>query len=99
MRDLLDKFCDCFPTIDFNIKRKEIKHQLSIETVTTGEREIERMLTEAKRNLSRAKKLHKQGKMSAEEVFDHEYRVHELEQELDRFKDLTDDLDEDLLDF
>ena len=57
------------------------------------------MLTEAKRNLSRAKKLHKQGKMSAEEVFDHEYRVHELEQELDRFKDLTDDLDEDLLDF
>ena len=99
MRDILDAFCDFFPTIDFDIKRKPQKQQLSIETQMVAEKEIERMLSEAKRALSRIIKSHKKGKASAEEVFDHEFRVHELEEELQRFRDLNlfdDDLDSEI---
>lgn len=98
MRDIIDKFCDCFPSISFEITKKTIKHQLSMESASTGEREIQRMLTEAERQLSKFKKLHKQGKVSAEEVFDCEWRVSELEEELKKFKsdNSVDDL-EDLL--
>ena len=85
MRDIIDKFCDCFPTITFDITKQRIKHQLSLESSSTGEREIKRMLNEAERQLSKVKKLHKQGKVSAEEVFDCEWRVSELEEELRRF--------------
>ena len=96
MKDILDCFCNFFPTIDFDIKRKPKKHQLSIESRNTGEREIERMLSEAKRALSKVIRSHRKGKASAEEVLDHEFRVHELEEELQRFKDSTDIDDIDL---
>ena len=43
MRDILDAFCDFFPTIDFDVKRKPQKQQLSIETQMVAEKEIERM--------------------------------------------------------
>lgn len=98
MIDIIDKFCDCFPSICFEITKKTIKHQLSMESASTGEREIQRMLTEAERQLSKFKRLHKQGKVSAEEVFDYEWRVSELKEELKKFKsdNNVDDL-EDLL--
>ena len=96
MYDILDKFCDIFPNIDFNINRREIKQQLSIETVSTGEREIQRMLNEARRDLSKIRKMHKKGKVSSEEVFDHEFRVHELEEHLNKFKDYTEGDDDQL---
>jgi hypothetical protein len=85
MRDIIDKFCDCFPNISFEITVEKIKHQLSLDSISTGEREILRMLNEAQRQLAKIKKLHKSGKASAEEVFDYEWRVHELEEELNRF--------------
>lgn len=86
MRDLINKFCDCFPDISFDITKEKIKLNLSVESVSTGEREIQKMLTDASRQLSKFKKLHKQGKVSAEEVFDCEWRVNELEEELRKFK-------------
>ena len=85
IRDIIDKFCDCFPNISFEITVEKIKHQLSLDSISTGEREILRMLNEAQRQLAKIKKLHKSGKASAEEVFDYEWRVHELEEELNRF--------------
>lgn len=87
MNNLLHTFCDMFPSIEFDVKHGEIKHKLSLESVSMGEREILRMLKEASRQLSKFKKLHKQGKVGPEEVFDCEWRVHELKIELERFKE------------
>lgn len=84
---LIDKFLDCFGDITFCVTEQKKTHKLSVESVATGEREILRMLNEAKRNLARVKKLHKKGKASSEEVLDHDWRVHELEEELQKFKD------------
>jgi len=93
MKDIVESFCDTFPSIDFDIRSKEVKHQLSIESTMTGEKQIRKMLADAKRALSRIKKAHKHGKSSSEEVFDHEFRVHELQEQLERFRDFTSDLD------
>jgi hypothetical protein len=96
MKQLLDKFCSLFPLIEFEVIEREIKAELSVESISTGEKEIRRMLTEAKRSLSKYKKLLKHGKASSEEVFDHEWRVHELEDQLMRFQDDNANLDNDL---
>jgi len=95
MKQLLDKFCNLFPLIEFEVIEKEIKAQMSVESISTGEKEIRRMLTEAKRALSKYKKLHKHGKASADEVFDHEWRVHELQDQLMKFQDDSTELDSD----
>jgi|TARA_R110002124_G_scaffold89538_2_gene228824 hypothetical protein len=93
MKQLLDKFCNLFPLIEFEIMEKEIKSNIiSIESITTGEKELTRMLNTAKKDLSKFKKLHKNGKVSIEEVFDHEWRVHEMEEALMRFQDDNIDL-------
>jgi|TARA_B110000967_G_C18898189_1_gene572404 threonine dehydrogenase-like Zn-dependent dehydrogenase len=93
MKQLLDKFCNLFPLIEFEIIEKEIKSNIiSIESITTGEKELTRMLNTAKKDLSKFKKLHKNGKVSIEEVFDHEWRVHEMEEALMRFQDDNIDL-------
>jgi len=97
MKHLLDKFCNLFPKIEFEIIEKEIKsNKISIESACAGEKEIKRMLNTAKRDLAKFKKLHKAGKVSIEEVFDHEWRVHELEEQLIRFQDDTLDTDNDI---
>ena len=97
MKQLLDKFCNLFPKIEFEIIEKEIKsNKISIESACAGEKEIKRMLNTAKRDLSKFKKLHKAGKVSIEEVFDHEWRVHELEEQLIRFQDDNLNLDDDI---
>lgn len=89
MKDILNKFCDLFPRISFDIEERPIKSGLSIESISTGERVILKMLSDAKKSLSKYRKLHKQGKASSDEVFDCEWRVHELQQQLERFKDDT----------
>ena len=95
MNALIDKFCDLFPNISFDIEYGKIKSKLSMETISSGEREIKKMLTTAKSELSKVKKCHKQGKCAVEEVFDCEWRVHELELELLKFNDSTSSIDED----
>jgi hypothetical protein len=94
MKDILNKFCDLFPRISFDIQEKPIKSNLSIESISTGERVILKMLADAKKSLSKYKRLHKQGKASSDEVFDCEWRVHELKQQLERFQDNTSPGDE-----
>lgn len=100
MKHLLDKFCNLFPLIEFEVTEKEIKsNKISIESVNIGEKELQKMLSIAKRDLSKFRKLHKQGKVSSEEVFDHEWRVHELKEQLMRFQEDNGDIsDEDLFD-
>jgi len=95
MNELLDKFTDLFPNISFDICYGNIKSKLSMETISSGEREIKRMLTTAKSDLAKVKKCHKKGKCVADEVFECEWRVHELELELLKFNDSTSSIDED----
>jgi len=99
MKNILDTFCDIFPTIDFDIKCKPVKHQLSVESRSTGDKEIRKMLNSAKKDLSNIRRSHKQGKASVEEVFDYEWRVQELEEQLERFNNSTMDPDDDLLEY
>ena len=70
MKSILSKFCGIFPTIVFDIEEKPIKAKLSTPTISTGERQILKMLADAKKNLSKFKKLHKQGKASIDDVFE-----------------------------
>lgn len=99
MGNIIDKFCDHFPNIKFDTTKEKNRLQISIESAAVGEREITRMLNDAIQQLSKFKRLHKAGRVSSDEVFDCEWRVSELEEELRRFKtDLnTNDLEEDLL--
>jgi hypothetical protein len=45
---------------------------------------LERELQHAKKELSAIKKAHKGGKCNADEVFDYEWRVHEIKQQLEQ---------------
>jgi hypothetical protein len=89
MKSILNKFCSLFPEIVFDIEEKPLKAELSVATISHGERQILKMLADAKKNLSKFKKLHKQGKASIDEVFDCDWRVHELSLELLKFQDNT----------
>ena len=96
MKQLLNKFCNLFPKIEFEIIEKESKaNNISLESASTGEKEIVRMLNIAKRDLAKFKKIHKHGKISVEEVLDHEWRVHELQEELIKFQEGNTNLDGD----
>lgn len=101
MIDNITKFLDCFPTIQFEVQENQTKSQLSLESISTGEREITNLLNQAKKEYNFAKKEHKRGKMSSEELFDYEWRLRELEEELHMFKqnnsvDGLDDLETDI---
>ncbi len=45
---------------------------------------LEKELQHAKKELSMIKKAHKSGKCNADEVFDYEWRVHEIKQQLEQ---------------
>jgi hypothetical protein len=76
---IIDKFIGCFKDITFNIICKPIrKNKVSKKTLDSSEKDLKKMLAKAKRDLSKAKKSHKHNKMSSEELFEHEYRVSEI---------------------
>jgi len=55
---------------------------------------LERELMRAKKELAAAKKMMRSGKCNADEVFDYEWRVHEIKQQLDQLgKDSFGELD------
>ena len=85
--DRLDRFMDLFPQIDFFTTTQPQKPALSIEAQLSGVKEVERMLRDARRDWNRARKLHKQNKMSSEELFDFEWRMRELEEELRKLRE------------
>jgi vacuolar-type H+-ATPase subunit I/STV1 len=45
---------------------------------------LERELQHAKKELAQIKKAHRGGKCNADEVFDYEWRVHEIKQQLEQ---------------
>jgi hypothetical protein len=89
----LDGFLKCFNSFEFNIlkKNKRVEVDLSREVIQQSESHLHKMLQQAKRELSKAHKAHKAGKLSIEELFDYEWHVTELEQQIKGLKDFTED--------
>lgn len=99
MEALILNFVNLFSTIDFKISEMTLRKSPSIEVLSQSENEVIRFLSDAKKDLREAKRLHKQGKISSEELFDHEFRVFELEEDLKRLQDEitgAEDLDENI---
>jgi len=86
MMDNITKFLRCFPNIKFDVLECPEKSTLSETTLSSGEKEIINLLNKAKSEFNQAKKEHKRGKLSSEVLFDYEWRVQELKEELTRFK-------------
>lgn len=87
-----EKFIKLFRGIDFNIIHEEPKKKGNPETLRDSVSHLDRMLTKAKRDLSKAQKSYRAGKISKEELFDFDYRVHEIREEIRRVnEDLNDD--------
>jgi hypothetical protein len=91
MSSKIDKFCNLLKGIEFKIKREVPKPQVSQETLEM--QKLERVLVElnkafarAKTEFNSAKKMFKQGKLSATELFEFEIRMVELRDEIARLK-------------
>ena len=90
-KDCIDKFISCFKDITFSVVCKPIKKiKVSSNTLSATEKDLKKMLARAKRELSKARKSHKHNKISSEELFDFEYRVTEIKEEIARLNDNTD---------
>jgi hypothetical protein len=73
---------------DFGIQVTKFKPsktvQLPVNQNHMIQEALERELQHAKKELSAIKKAHKGGKCNADEVFDYEWRVHEIKQQLEQ---------------
>ena len=92
MNAIIDKFIGLFRGISFNTYETNTTH-VSKDALTASYKELNKMLMRAKRDLSKAKRSHKLGKISSDELFDWQYRVHEIEEEIRR---LNDNIEEDI---
>ena len=89
------EFLNCFKQFSFNIINKEknsesTKLSKETESYKQSDSHLHKMLRVAKKELSAARKLCKYGKITTDELFDYEWRVTELEQEIKDLKDFTD---------
>lgn len=90
----IETFLSLFQEIDFKVNQNNQKAPLSRGMNLSAEEELKRMLDRAKRDLNRATKQFKRGKMSSEELLEWEWRVHELQEEIKKVRDLGDELDD-----
>lgn len=80
-----------FKGIDFNTTAVPVK-KASNELLNDSITHLNKMLVNAKKELARATKAHRAGKISRDELFDFDWRVHEIKEELRKIKeDLSDD--------
>jgi|694.fasta_scaffold63270_6 hypothetical protein len=91
------EFLSCFKQFTFNVINKEkntenikVPRDTDTESYKQSDSHLYRMLQSAKKELAAAVKLRKHGKITTEELFDYEWRVTELEQEIKDLKDLKD---------
>lgn len=101
MGSKIDKFCSLFKEIEFSVKVKKERPQPSQEQLELQKTEkilveLNKALARAKVEFNAAKKMHKQGKLSANDLFEFEVRMSELKDEINRIK--NNNLDKDLLD-
>jgi vacuolar-type H+-ATPase subunit I/STV1 len=92
MASTLDKFCSLFKSIDFTINREPVKPKVTEKKLE--EQALDKILVELNKALSRAKvefnaakKIHKQGKMNANELFEFEMRMIEIREQINKVKE------------
>ena len=92
MASTLDKFCSLFKSIDFIINREPVKPKVTEKKLE--EQALDKILVELNKALSRAKvefnaakKIHKQGKMNANELFEFEMRMIEIREQINKVKE------------
>ena len=82
-----DKSCHLFSNFDLVIRckkdaRKPATEEDTVDSITKSQ--IKTMLKKATEDYQQAKKLFKRGKISKEELYDFEWRVFELREDLDK---------------
>lgn len=92
MASKIDKFCALFKSIEFKIHKQPEKPTVSKETLDKQNKEkvlieLNKALARAKSEFNSAKKMHKHGKMSANELFDFEMRLQEIRDQINRIKE------------
>lgn len=91
--DNADKFCQLFSNFCLVVRpksearNKATKEDLEDLSSYKTKSQIKNMLKKATEEYNHAKKLFKHGKISKEELYDYEWRVFELKEELDKFND------------
>ena len=92
--DNADKFCQLFSNFSLVVRarceearnaatKEDLDQQFEYKTAA----QIKGMLKKANEEYAHAKKLFKAGKISKEELYDCEWRVFELKEELDKLND------------
>lgn len=84
---ICETFMSFFTGIEFNISNSAKPKRANSNILKESESYIKKMLISSKKTLSKANKLHRAGKMSSEELQEHQWRVFELEEELRKMKD------------
>ena len=84
-----EKFCHLFSNFDLVVRckknaRKAAEAKDKIDTDSITKSQIKTMLKKATEDYQQAKKLFKRGKISKEELYDFEWRVFELREDLDK---------------
>jgi hypothetical protein len=95
IKTTVKEFLSCFKQFSFNVINKEktpeiIKVNKDTESYKQSDSHLYKMLQSAKKELAAARKLCKHGKITTDELFDYEWRVTELQQEIKDLKDFTD---------
>ena len=87
-------FMSFFKDVSFEVIGRPIKKcKVSDKALTVTEKDLKKMLARAKKDFNKAKKLHKINKISSDELFDWEFRVSEIRDEIKRFLDDIEDKD------
>jgi|TARA_R110002096_G_scaffold165480_2_gene334068 hypothetical protein len=87
-------FMSIFKDVSFEVIGRPIKKcKVSDKALTVTEKDLKKMLAKAKRDFNKAKKLFKINKISSDELFDWEFRVSEITEDIKRFIDEADDRD------
>lgn len=88
------KFMSFFKDVSFEVKARPIKKtKVSDRAVSATLKNLKNMLAKAKKDFNKAKKLHKINKISSDELFDWEFRVSEIKEDIKRFIDDSEDED------
>lgn len=94
--NLCKSFLNLFNNFEFNVIRKQENKKVDPKLLNDLAGHLQKMLIAAKKDLSRAHKSHRAGKMNGDELQEHEWRVFELEEELRRAQEdsnIEDELD------
>ena len=88
---LFQGFLKCFAGINFNIIKRDAKSRESKEATCVQDSifYLSKMLQRARKDLAIANKSHRAGKLSSEELFDYEWNVIELVQQIKIIEDLN----------